>query len=144
VSPGWTAAIYAGISHNRDGDQLALRRQLTDCESLAESRGWRTAERYVDDEVSAFNGRPRPAYRRMLDDISHGRVNGVVVWHPDRLHHQPREPEEFFEVCDRAGVSALASVTGDVDLSNDDGRFMAPILGAVARKESDDKSRRVK
>jgi DNA invertase Pin-like site-specific DNA recombinase len=37
-------------------------------------------------------------------------------------------------------VYALASVTGDVDLSNEDGPFMARILGAVARKESDDKS----
>jgi site-specific DNA recombinase len=80
----------------------------------------------------------------MVDDISHGRVNGVVVWHLDRLHRQPREPEEFFEVCDRAGVSALASDTGDVDLSNDDERFMARVFGAVARKESDDRSRRVK
>src|SRR5664280_557281 len=30
------------------------------------------------------------------------------------------------------------------DSANDDGRFMARILGAVARKESDDKSRRIK
>jgi site-specific DNA recombinase len=35
-------------------------------------------------------------------------------------------------------------VTGDVDLSTHDGRFMARILGAVARKESDDKSRRIR
>lgn len=52
--------------------------------------------------------------------------------------------EEFFEVCDGAGLRALASVTGDVDLATDDGRFMARILGAVARKESDDKSRRIR
>jgi hypothetical protein len=68
----------------------------------------------------------------------------VVVWHLDRLHRQPRELEEFFEVVDAAGVTKLASVTGDVDLGTDDGRFMARILGAVSRKESDDKSRRIK
>ncbi len=38
---------------------------------------------------------------------------------------------------------ALASVTGDTDLATHDGRFLARILGAVARKESDDKSRRI-
>ena len=71
-------------------------------------------------------------------------VDAVIVYVLDRLHRQPRELEEFFEVCDAAGITALASVTGDVDLANADGRFMARILGAVARKESDDKSRRIK
>jgi site-specific DNA recombinase len=37
----------------------------------------------------------------------------------------------------------MASISGDIDLSTDDGRFLARILGAVARKESDDKSRRI-
>jgi hypothetical protein len=67
----------------------------------------------------------------------------VVVWHLDRLHRHPRELEEFFEVCDGAGVRSMASVTGDTDLATHDGRFLARILGAVARKESDDKSRRI-
>jgi site-specific DNA recombinase len=86
----------------------------------------------------------RPEYRRLLDDVRAGVIDAVVVWHLDRLHRQPRELEEFFEVVDAAGVSRLASVTGDVDLATDDGRFMARILGAVARKESDDKSRRIR
>jgi hypothetical protein len=34
-------------------------------------------------------------------------------------------------------------VTGDYDLGTDDGKFLARILGAVAKKESDDKSRRL-
>ena len=37
----------------------------------------------------------------------------------------------------------MASVSGDMDLSSHDGQFLARILGAVARKESDDKSRRI-
>jgi site-specific DNA recombinase len=138
------AAIYARISSDRDGDQLGVSRQVLDCEQLAERKGWKVVERYIDDDVSAYSGRARPAYRRMLDDLKAGAVHAVVVWHLDRLHRQPKELEEFFEVCDAAGVRSLASVTGDVDLATDDGRFMARILGAVARKESDDKSRRIK
>jgi DNA invertase Pin-like site-specific DNA recombinase len=138
------AGIYARISSDRDGDQLGVRRQLEDCEALAARKGWTVAERYVDDDVSAYSGRMRPQYRRLLGDISAGLVDAVVVWHLDRLHRQPKELEEFFELCDRAGLGALASVTGDVDLATDDGRFMARILGAVGRKESDDKSRRIR
>ena len=122
---------------------LGVSRQVHDCRALAERRGWPVADTYVDDDISAYKGKPRPQYRRMLDDMRAGAVDAVVVWHLDRLHRHPKELEEFFEVCDGARISALASVTGDTDLSTHDGRFLARILGAVARKESDDKSRRI-
>jgi DNA invertase Pin-like site-specific DNA recombinase len=117
---------------------------VEDCERLIAGRGWEVAERYVDDDVSAYSGKVRPAYRRMLDDIRGGFLDAVVVWDTDRLHRQPKELEEFFEVCKAADVGLLASVSGDIDLSTHDGQFLARILGAVAKKESDDKSRRVR
>jgi site-specific DNA recombinase len=46
-------------------------------------------------------------------------------------------------VCQAAAVTRLASVSGDIDLATHDGQFLARILGAVAKKESDDKSRRI-
>lgn len=100
-------------------------------------------DRYVDNDVSAYSGRRRGEYERLLADVRGGVVDAVVVWHVDRLHRQPKELEEFFEVVDQAGGAQLASVTGDVDLATHDGRFTARILGAVSRKESDDKSRRI-
>jgi DNA invertase Pin-like site-specific DNA recombinase len=137
------AGLYARISSDRDGDQLGVRRQLEDCQARAEREGWVVVERYVDDDVSAYSGKPRPAYRRMLDDLRSGYIDAVVVWHVDRLVRQPRELEEFIELCRDLGVSQLATVFGDIDLSTHDGQLMARILGAVARKESDDKSRRI-
>jgi site-specific DNA recombinase len=121
---------------------LGVNRQLQDCEAYAALKGWQVAERYCDDDFSAYSGKPRPEYQRMLADLKSRRIDGVVVWHLDRLHRSPKELEEFIEICDAAGVRHLATVTGDVDLSTHDGRFHARILGAVSRKESDDKSRR--
>lgn len=138
------AAIYARISADREGRALGVGRQVGDCEALAARRAWEVVERYVDDDVSAYSGRVRPRYRQLLTDIAGGLVDAVVVWDLDRLHRQPRELEEFFEVCDAAGVRLLASVSGDHDLATDAGRFTARILGAVSRKESDDKSRRAR
>ena len=140
----WFGLDYARISSDRDGYQLGVRRQLADCEALAKRKRWTVVDRYVDDDVSAYAGAVRPEYRRLLGDAKAGVLDAIVVWHLDRLHRQPRELEEFFDVVDAAGVTKLASVTGDVDLATDDGRFMARILGAVARKESDDKSRRIR
>jgi site-specific DNA recombinase len=95
-------------------------------------KGWQVVERYVDDDVSAFNGRVRPRYARMLDDLRERQIDGVLVYHLDRLHRQPKELEEFLEVCKLAGVGDLATVTGRIDLGDQDGLFQARILGAVA------------
>lgn len=138
------AVVYARISSDRDGGRLGTRRQLRDCEQLAESRGWVVTDRYVDDDVSAYSGKQRPEYRRLLADIESGLVDAVVVWHVDRLVRQPRELEQFLDTCDAARITKLASVSGDLDLATHDGRLMARMLGAFARKESDDKSRRIR
>ena len=138
------AGIYARISHDPSGDQLGVTRQLADCRALAASRGWPVAAEYVDDDRSAYSGRPRPEYRRLLTDLAEGYVNAVIVYDLDRLHRQPRELEAFLDLCDQRGVRDLATVSGMVDLATHEGRFHARILGAVARKSSDDTSRRIR
>lgn len=139
------AGIYARISSDREGEGLAVARQLEDCTARAAENGWRVADRYVDADISAYSGKTRPEYRRMLADIRAGLIDGVVVYHLDRLHRQPRELEEFTEVCKQAGIEKnLASCQGRIDLGTDDGLFLARILGAVAAKESDDKGRRIR
>jgi site-specific DNA recombinase len=138
-----TAGVYVRISSDPSGLRAGVDRQERDCRKLAARRGWTVGEVYCDNDVSADSSRPRPAYRRLLADLDAGTINAVVVWALDRLHRRPAELEHFFEVCDRAGVNKLASVSGDVDLGTDDGRFHARILGAVAKKENDDRRRRV-
>jgi DNA invertase Pin-like site-specific DNA recombinase len=137
------AGIYARISSDRDGDNPAISRQLADCERLAGHKGWHVVERYVDSDISAYGATPRPEYARMLEEIEAGIVEAVLVYHADRLHRHPRELEDFIDLCQHQQVQ-LATVTGDVDLSTHDGQLVARMLGAVAKKESDDKSRRIR
>ncbi len=138
------AGIYVRISDDRSGQRAGVQRQEADCRQLAELRGWEVVGVYEDNDLSAYRGKPRPAYQRMLGDIKGGAIDAVVVWHLDRLHRNPKELEEFFEICDAGGVRHVAFVTGDIDLAAGDGPFQARILGAVSRKESDDKSRRIR
>ena len=137
------AGIYARISSDREADGLAVARQLADCRRLAERKGWSVVEEYVDDDVSAWSGRERPAYARMLADLEAGGIEALLVYDLDRLHRQLSGLEALIVLCEARGITNVASVSGDLDLTTPDGRFRARILVAVATKESDDKSRRI-
>jgi site-specific DNA recombinase len=43
----------------------------------------------------------------MLADLADGVIDAVVVYDLDRLYRQPRELEEFFDMCEAAGVTGL-------------------------------------
>src|SRR4051812_25184649 len=99
------AAIYARISHDGTGDAAGVQRQEADCAALAAARGWDVVGVYVDNDVSAYSGKPRPEYRRLLGDLRAGLVDVVVAWHPDRLHRRPVDLEEFIDVLEVVGAS---------------------------------------
>lgn len=135
-------AIYARISQDRSGDQLGVQRQLSDCRAEAERLGWTVAQEYVDDDVSAYSGKRRPAYEQMLDDIQDGLRDAILVWHIDRLHRRPLELEQLHRVCQQSGVTDLRTVHGAFDMATGDGMLVARMLAAVAANESDSKRRR--
>lgn len=122
---------------------MGVGRQIEDCERLAERCGYVVAERYVDDDVSAWSGTARPAFERMLDDLRMGEIDAVLAWHLDRLTRHPRELESFIDLCDELRVE-LGCVTGAVDISTHVGRLSARMLGGLARYESDHKSERIR
>lgn len=144
MSERQAVALYARISQDRTGDELGVTRQLKDCRAEAERRGWTVAEEYVDDDISAYSGKTRPAYERMLRDLADGLRDAVIVWHLDRLHRRPIELEHFVSTCTRAGVTDLVTLHGDIDLAKGDGLLHARIVSAVAANESDTKRRRAK
>jgi site-specific DNA recombinase len=110
---------------------------------LAERCGHVVDEVYVDDDISAWSGKPRPEFERMLDDLRSRRIGAVLAWHLDRLTRHPRELEAFIDLCDELRVE-LGCVTGEVDLGSHIGRLTARVLGGLARYESDHKSERIR
>ncbi|MEU1810245.1 recombinase family protein [Micromonospora aurantiaca (nom. illeg.)] len=129
------AAIYVRISRDREGGGLGVARQEADCRELAARHGLTVAQLYSDNDLSAYSGKPRPAYRRMLDDIAAARVDAVLAWHTDRLHRSPTELEEYISACEPRGVPTFTVKAGPLDLSTPSGRMVARQLGAVARYE---------
>src|SRR4051812_889365 len=73
-----------------------------------------------------------------------GPIDAVTIYRADRLHRQPRELEAFIDLCNAVGLTNVASVSGDLDLTTHEGQLVARITGAVAKNESDVKSARVR
>ena len=103
-APVLSAAVYARISADTEGRSLGVQRQLEDCRKLAAARGWPVGREYVDNDISAYNGKPRPGYEQMVADLAAGVRDAVIVYNLDRLHRRPAELEEFVGLCERVGV----------------------------------------
>ena len=135
------AAIYTRQSLDRNGDGLAVARQLADCEKLCATRGWQVVARESDNSVSAFAGKPRPGYDRIVAMMDARQVNVIVTWAVDRLSRRLADLVTLIDLCERTGVT-VATVSGDLDLSTDSGRLVARILGSVAQGEVERKGAR--
>jgi site-specific DNA recombinase len=136
--------VYLRLSRDPGHDELGVQRQRRECLELCERRGWQPATIHVDDDRSAFSGKPRPGYQEMLQRLEGGQVRGIVAWHPDRLHRSPVELERFISIVEASGAGVATVQGGDYDLSTASGRMAARIVGAVARHESEHKSERLR
>lgn len=138
------AVIYCRISQDRRDEHTGVDRQEQQCRALAKSRGWDVVEVFTDNDVSAYSGKTRPAYVRMLGALRAGRASVVIAWHTDRLHRSPRELEEYVDVCEAHAVVTHTVKAGELDLSTPSGRAVARTVGAWARFESEHKADRIK
>lgn len=135
--------IYCRISDDSEGVGRGVARQEADARALAERLGLEVVAVWVDNSISAFSGRRRPGYLAACEAIESGAITTLIADHPDRLHRSPRELEDFVALVERTGCRVLTVTAGDLDFTTPEGRLMARITGAVARKESEDKQRRM-
>jgi site-specific DNA recombinase len=139
-----TPFIYVRISDDPSGQRAGVERQRSDCAELIRRRGWGDEPRvYEDNDVSAWKRNVvRPSWVLMLAELHE--ASALVAYNLDRLLRQPRDLEALLDRCVEVGLSRVATLEGDLDLSTHDGQLQARILAAVAKKSSDDTSRRVK
>lgn len=135
-------AVYLRISRDRTGEGLGVDRQREDCLELADALGWEVADLYIDNDISATSGKPRPEYRRMLADLDAGTANAIIAWHPDRLYRRAVDLGDLVDSCKRNAVQVATVNAGTVDLTTPTGRLVAGLLAQVAIYEGEHKAER--
>ncbi|MFJ5033343.1 recombinase family protein [Streptomyces sp. NPDC088560] len=140
--------IHTRIGKDDEAEGLGVARQEEDCRRHCAARGWEVAEVYEDNDLSAYKRRTvRPEFRQMPEDLKAGRIDGVVAWDIGRFSRQPRELEAWideYEEAERRGRRLVfdSVSASDIDLSTENGRFIARIEVTIADKSSADTSRR--
>ena len=120
-----------------------MERQLKDCRRLAADGGMTVVEECVDNDISAFSRKSRPGWNKVLALVHDAAVDGLVVWHPDRMYRRLRELVELVDLLKETNVAVHTVQAGTVDLSTDAGRLNAHILGSLAEYESAHKASRI-
>jgi site-specific DNA recombinase len=138
-----STAVYARISLDRDGDAEGVERQVADAQALAETRGWTVAETFIDNDRSAYNGKARPEWNRLLGALRAGTVDTVIAWSSDRLYRRTRDQLDLMEAVRLAGGMIATCKDGDIDPASAEGRMRMGILANVAEFESARKAERV-
>ena len=136
------AGIYARISKDRKGDMLGVGRQEDACRKLAAEVGWDVVDLYVDDDLSAYKGKRRPGWERLLSDMKGGSIDAVLALHPDRFNRGGRDLEDLIDAVESSKCLIKTVNFGHYDVSTRSGRLVARVLGASAREESEAKAER--
>lgn len=140
---GKRAAIYCRISSDPTGEAAGVERQRAECETFAEQLGLEVVEVFTDNDKSAYSGRPRPEFERLIGSAQAGDFDHLVVWHSDRLY---RVMSDLVKITKTLApfCKIHAKEGGDVDLESADGLLKAEMLGAIAGYESRHKADRIR
>ncbi len=123
------AALYARVSTFEQNPES----QLLDLRKLAEQRGWKVIDTYVDHGVSGTRTR-RPALDKLMADAARHRFDVVAVAGFDRMARSVRHLLETLDELHRLGIEFL-SLRENIDSAAPLGRAVFIIVGAVAELE---------
>lgn len=138
-------ALYLRLSEDRDMNELGIDRQRTHCRALA-TRHALDADgliEYVDDNRSAWSGKARPAFDRLLADLAAGRLSAVLAYAPDRIARNLGDYAAFTDAARTAGARVILVNGGEVGL-DPTSTLSSGVQALVSSWESGIKSVRVK
>jgi DNA invertase Pin-like site-specific DNA recombinase len=125
-------AGYVRLSKDRE-DTTSPQRQREAIKRLCDDRGWELVELFEDIDVSAYNGKARASFVRMMSRL--GEFDALVFWKLDRLTRSSVESGQVADACKAAGVNLVATDM-DIDTTTAGGKFIYTVLAAAGEMES--------
>lgn len=140
------ARIYKRISDDREGREIGVGRQDTECHRLGEVLNAEIVGVYMDNDAGAstLSKAPRPDYVRLLEDAEADPGSLILSYSNSRLTRRPSEWEDLIQLHDRAKVTVHTVASGSANLATADGRAVARTIAAWDAAEAERTGERVK
>lgn len=135
--PSYRYVIYARKSTDSEGKQeRSIEDQLHECFQYAERNELDVAVKPIIEKASAKEPDIRPKFREMLVDISKGKYDGILCWHPDRLARNMKDAGEMMDLLDKEIIKDLKFVTFTFE-NNTMGKMLLGIAFVLSKQYSD-------
>lgn len=139
---GTDAGLYLRISEDRTEEGLGVERQRRDARRIAKAEGLRIVEEFVDNDISAWNGKRRVGFERLLTELEAGRFTSVAVWAVDRMCRTLEDQLRLMRAVQAAGGVIVTAKDGVLDPTSAEGEMRMSMLATFAAFESRRKSER--
>ena len=148
TKPRIRCAIYTRKSSEEGLEQSfnSLDAQREACRAYIESQrheGWRPIPTHYDDGGYSGGTMERPSLKCLLEDISAGKVDAVVVYKVDRLTRSLSDFAKIIEIFDKRGAS-FVSVTQQFNTTTSMGRLTLNVLLSFAQFEREVTGERIR
>lgn len=141
-------AIYTRKSSEEGLEQSfnSLQAQREACEAYIVSQrheGWQCIRTHYDDGGFSGGNLDRPALKRLLEDITAGKIDTVVVYKIDRLTRSLMDFSKIIEIFDKQKAS-FVSVTQQFNTTTSMGRLTLNVLLSFAQFEREVTGERIR
>lgn len=125
-------AIYCRISTDEDLQRYSLGNQELALRTHADRKGWSVSAVYID--KTSGSKQSRPGLNALLDSLSEGHAEAVLVTEQDRLSRLDEIGWAVLKQAFRQTNTKLFTLSGAVDFGNEDQEFTADVLALLDRR----------
>jgi site-specific DNA recombinase len=138
-------AIYIRKSTDDADKQVrSLEDQLAECQKLARDLGIVVLkENIIEESETAKIAGVRPKFRKLLNRIIAGELDGVIAWHPNRLSRNMLEAGEIIDLLDRSVIKDL-KFPSHTFVNDASGKMLLGIVFVMAKQYSEQLSADIK
>lgn len=139
-----STGIYVRVSTEEQAREgYSIRAQEEKLRGYALAKDWLIYGVYTDEGISGKDIEGRPAVKRLIADITEGKINNVLIYKIDRLTRSVKNLIELIELFNQHRC-AFNSLNESIDTTTAAGRMFLKIVGIFAEFERENLAERVR